>query len=141
MAASPRDYPDRPLLGVSVAAWRDGRVLLVRRGRSPYQDLWSFPGGLVEIGERLEDAARREVREEAGIEIDIGERIDIAEILRKDADGRTEGHYVLVVFAGRHRSGEVVAGDDAAEARWVDRDELDGLELTPDTARILARPR
>jgi 8-oxo-dGTP diphosphatase len=99
MTSDPRRYPDRPYLGVSVAVWRDGEVLLVRRGRAPLAGSWSFPGGGVSLGERLEDAARREVREETGIDIAIVRQIDRAEIIVRDAEGRIERHYVLIVFA------------------------------------------
>ena len=99
---------------------------------------WSFPGGGVSLGERLEDAARREVREETGIDIAIVRPIDRAEIIVRDAEGRIERHYVLIVFAGRALSGEARAGDDAAEARWVAVEEFGRLNLTEDTGRILA---
>jgi 8-oxo-dGTP diphosphatase len=135
---SARQYPDRPHLGVSVAVWRDDGVLLVKRGRAPFAGLWSFPGGGVELGERLEEAARREVREETGIDIAIIRQIDRAEIIARDGDGRIERHYVLIVFAGRLIGGEVNAGDDAAEARFVPVSDFARLNLTEDTRRILA---
>ena|SRR5690348_9089562 len=138
MTSASRRYPDRPYLGVSVAVWRDGAVLLVKRGRPPLAGYWSFPGGGVELGERLEEAARREVLEEAGIEIAIVRQIDRAEIIVRDADGRVERHYVLIVFAGRPVSGDVRAGDDAAEARFVPVSDFGRLNLTEDTRRILA---
>src|SRR6476646_8960366 len=112
---SARQYPDRPHLGVSVAVWRGGEVLLVKRGRAPFAGLWSFPGGGVELGERLEEAARREVREETGIDVAIVRQIDQAEIIARDENGRIERHYVLIVFAARLVGGELDAGDDAAE--------------------------
>ena len=139
MTSDPRLYPDRPFLAVSVALWRDGRALLVRRARPPLAALWSFPGGLVEAGERLEEAAIREVREETGLEIDIVEPIDRAEVIRRDDKGKVERHYVIIVFAGRFLSGEASAGDDADAVAWVDLSELAGYELTPDTARIMQR--
>jgi 8-oxo-dGTP diphosphatase len=138
MTSAARRYPDRPHLGVSVAIWRDGEVLLIKRGRAPYAGWWSFPGGGVELGERLEEAARREVREEAGIDVAIDRQIDRAEIITRDSGGRIERHYVLIVFAGRVLGGEVAAGDDAAEARFVPVSELPRLNLTEDTRRILA---
>jgi ADP-ribose pyrophosphatase YjhB (NUDIX family) len=141
MASDPRHYPDRPYLGVSVAVWNDGEVLLVRRGRPPLAGAWSFPGGGVGLGERLEDAARREVREETGIEVAIAGQIDRAEIIVRDEEGRVERHYVIIVFAGAPVSGEARAGDDAAEARWVGSGEAVRLDLTEDTRRILARGR
>jgi 8-oxo-dGTP diphosphatase len=137
MTRDPRHYPDRPLLAVSVALWSGSRALLVRRARPPFASVWSFPGGAVEIGERLAEAAAREVREETGLEVEIGEAIDRAEVIRRDGDGRVERHYVIVVFAGRVVSGEPRAGDDADAVAWVDMAALADYELTPDTARIL----
>jgi 8-oxo-dGTP diphosphatase len=137
MPQDPRHYPDRPVLAVSVSLWTGNRVLLVRRARAPLATLWSFPGGVVEIGERLEEAAAREVREETGLEVEIGEAIERAEVIRSDQDGRIERHYVIIVFAGRYVSGEARPGDDADAVRWVDMSELPHYELTPDTARIL----
>jgi len=116
-------------------------VLLVRRGRPPLAALWSFPGGVVEAGERLKEAAAREVREETGIEVEIDDAIERAEVIRRDADGRVERHYVIIVFAGRYISGKALAGDDADAVRWVDMSELANYELTPDTARILKSGR
>jgi ADP-ribose pyrophosphatase YjhB (NUDIX family) len=139
MVADPRHYPDRPYLGVSVAVWRDGEVLLVRRGRAPLAGSWSFPGGGVALGERLEEAARREVLEETGIDATIVRQIDHAEIILRDGDGLVERHYVLIVFAARAISGEACAGDDAAEARWIGPTELACLNLTEDTRRIIAK--
>jgi 8-oxo-dGTP diphosphatase len=138
MITPARHYPDRPYLGVSVAVWRDEEVLLVKRGRAPFAGYWSFPGGGVELGELLEEAARREVREETGLDIVVGRQIDRAEIIVRDRAGRIERHYVLIVFAAQAAVGEVRAGDDAAEARFVALSGLDGLNLTEDTRRILA---
>jgi ADP-ribose pyrophosphatase YjhB (NUDIX family) len=138
MTSVARQYPDRPYLGVSVAVWRDGAVLLIKRGRPPFAGFWSFPGGGVELGEGLEAAAAREVREETGIHVAILRQIDRAEIIARDGDGRIERHYVLIVFAGRSIGGEIKAGDDAAEARWVPIAEFARLNLTEDTRRILA---
>jgi mutator protein MutT len=139
MTSDPRLYPERPFLAVSVAVWRGEEALLVRRARPPMASIWSFPGGLVEIGECLEDAAAREVREETGLDVEILGQIDRAEVIRRDDEGKVERHYVIIVFAGRYISGEPQAGDDADAVNWVGRSELDGYELTPDTARILKR--
>jgi 8-oxo-dGTP diphosphatase len=130
---------DRPLVGVSVLVRRGRDVLLVRRARPPLQGIWAFPGGRVEWGETLAAAARREVREEAGIDIEITDQIDTAEIIGKGADGAVDHHFVLVVFAGRFISGNPLPGDDAAEARWFAPADLAGLEMTADTRRILMR--
>ncbi len=137
MDAQPEILPQRPIVGVSVLVRRDGRVLLVRRGKPPLAGLWSLPGGKVEFGERLETAAIREIREETGIDIDGLERIDMAEIIVKDTAGAVQSHAVITVFAGRYVAGTVAAGDDAADARWIDGDTLAGLTLTEDTRRVI----
>ena len=137
MDAPPELSPQRPVLGVSALVRRDGKVLLVRRGKPPLAGYWSLPGGKVEFGERLEAAAIREIREETGIDIEGLARIDMAEIITRDAAGAVDWHAVLVVFSGRYAGGEVMAGDDAADARWVNRAGLDGLTLTEDSRRVI----
>jgi 8-oxo-dGTP diphosphatase len=128
-----------PVLAVSSLVERDGTVLLVRRGSPPYQGHWSFPGGKVRFGERLMDAARREVREETGIVIDVGGLIDTAEIISPAVAAADPHHFVILVFAGRYVSGIPHAADDAAEALWVANGTLRTLTTTPDTGRILSQ--
>ena len=138
-----KPFPARPGVGVSTLVWHDGRVLLVRRRRPPLQDLWSLPGGHVEFGERLADAARREVREETGIEVADLRQLEVVELMGGLADplpaGQSPYHYILVVFAARFAAGSVTAGDDAAAARFVAPTEFDELAMTDDTRRIVTR--
>jgi ADP-ribose pyrophosphatase YjhB (NUDIX family) len=132
-----RNQPSsHPRVGVSALVWHEGRALLVRRGRSPLKDLWSLPGGHVEFGEPLEHAVAREVREETGLEIAVGRRLDVVEIIGTGGVSPAY-HYVLVVFAGALRSGTPLAGDDAAEARFVAPAEFAGLSMTEDTRRLV----
>lgn len=134
------DLPSpRPILGVSTLVRHDGRVLLVRRGREPFAGLWSLPGGRVEAGEALTDAAVREVREETGVVVDRLKQIDVVEIITRADDRGVDSHFVLVVFAGAFRSGAPSAGDDAAEARWVSPSELSALLLTDQSRAIIER--
>lgn len=134
----PRDEP-KPILGVSVLLRRGERVLLVKRARAPLRGRWALPGGKVEPGERLADAAEREVREETGIAVDNLRLIDVAEIIDRADGGDVRSHHVVVVYEGEARSGTPAAADDAAEARWVEPANLKDIALTEDTARVLAR--
>jgi ADP-ribose pyrophosphatase YjhB (NUDIX family) len=120
----------RPVIGVSVGVWRGDEVLLVRRGRPPMQGVWSFPGGRVEPGEPLVDAARREVAEETGLAIALAGLTDVVEVISRAEAGRLTHHVVLALFAARWTDGEPRAGDDAADARFVALDELAALPTT-----------
>lgn len=132
------DQSDRgPLVGVSVVLAKDNALLLVKRGRGAYRGLWSLPGGHVRTGEKLADAAARELREETGVDAAIGRRIDVVEIML--ANGTA--HYVLVVFEAQHVSGDAVAADDAAEVRWVAAAELPHIPLTPETRQVIEAHR
>jgi ADP-ribose pyrophosphatase YjhB (NUDIX family) len=130
---------NRPTLGVSTLVMHGGKVLLVKRSREPLRGLWSLPGGHVEAGESLADAALREVREETGIVADKPERIDVVEVIPRDAGGGIAAHFVLVVFRARYVSGEPVAADDAAEARWVNAADLTKLAMTEEARRMIER--
>jgi len=135
----PRRYPAQPLLAVSVALWRDDRVLIARRGKPPLAGLWSLPGGLVEVGERLKDAALRELREETGLAGDLVGIADWREIIHRDDAGAVERHYVLAVFAGHWREGEPKAQGDADEVRWARTEALAELQMTEGAAETILR--
>lgn len=122
-----------PVPAVGVACLRGDSVLLIRRGTPPRQGEWSLPGGRIEPGERAMDAALRELREETGVEAEITGLIDVVDGLFPEA-GR---HYVLIDYAARWLSGEPVAGDDAAEARFVALDEVEALIDWSETRRII----
>jgi 8-oxo-dGTP diphosphatase len=122
-----------PVPAVGVVCLRGDSVLLIRRGTPPRQGEWSLPGGRIEPGERAVEAALRELREETGVEAEITCLIDVVDGLFPDA-GR---HYVLIDYAARWLSGEPVAGDDAAEARFVALDEVEALIDWSETRRII----
>ncbi|MCL4861784.1 MAG: NUDIX hydrolase [Caldilineaceae bacterium] len=138
--ALPRRYPLAPLVGVGVAVFnRAGEVLLVKRGRPPRQGQWGLPGGLIDLGERLVDAARREVREECGVEVEMGDLVAAFEPMEWDGEGRVEYHYVVLDYWAAHRAGEPVAQDDADEAAWVALPALEQLAVSAETRDVIVR--
>ncbi len=132
-----RDYPSRPVVGVGAVVWRDGRVLLIRRGKPPRAGQWSLPGGAQELGETVLEAARREVREETGLELAWVEPLTVVDSITRDAHGAVRWHYTLVDVVAEAAAGEPRPGSDAAEVGWFALDELDGLGLWAETARII----
>ena len=132
-----RTYPARPIVGVGVVVWRGDRVLLIQRGKAPRRGEWSIPGGAQEVGETVEAAGRREVREETGLEIEITGFLAVVDAIRPDEEGRIRSHYTLIDFAAEWVSGEAVAGDDAADCRWVHPDELPDYGLWDETLRMI----
>jgi 8-oxo-dGTP diphosphatase len=136
----PRHYPSAPLVGVGVVVFNtQGQVLLVKRGRPPRAGQWSIPGGLIDVGEPLADAAHREVREECAIEIELGDLVAVFEPIERDAEQRVEYHYVILDYWARHIRGEPMAQDDAADVVWVDVAALDPFKLRSDTADVIMK--
>lgn len=133
-----RKYPQRPYLAVSAAIVRGGKVLIVRRARKPALNLYTLPGGAVEIGETLTDAARREVREETALEVEPVGLAGHREVIVRDAQGRIERHFVIMCYAARWRAGEVVLNDELDDARWIEPAELAGFKTTEGLAEIIA---
>ncbi|HWL81873.1 MAG TPA: NUDIX hydrolase [Roseomonas sp.] len=138
---SAREYPDRPWIGIGVIAFRGEDVLLVRRSKPPRQGEWSIPGGAQHLGETAEAAARRELFEEAGIEVGPLTLAVVVDALSHDAEGRARFHYTIIDFAGRWVSGEPVAGDDVSEARWFSPAELPALGLWAEAIRAIEEGR
>ena len=138
-----REYPARPIIGVGIVVWHGERVLLVQRARPPRQGQWSLPGGAQQLGEALTEAACREVFEETGLAVELGEVIATVDSIERDPQGRVRYHYTLIDFTAEAHSAALVPGDDAADARWFDLDQIEGLGLWSETLRIieLARAR
>jgi ADP-ribose pyrophosphatase YjhB (NUDIX family) len=129
--SSSRLYPDRPFLAASVAVIRDGRVLLAARANPPAAHVFSLPGGVVEAGETLAEAALRELREEVGVEAEILGFLSPVEIIQRDAAGRVERHFVVCAHVARWTGGEPQIGAEALEVRWLAPEDLARLDGDP----------
>jgi 8-oxo-dGTP diphosphatase len=132
-----RSYPGRPYLAVSAAIFRAGRVLIVRRGTPPMQGIYTLPGGGVELGETLEQAVIREVREETGLAIEPVALAGYREVITHDAAGKVERHFVILPFAARYLAGEISLNAELVEATWLLPAELSGLKTTEGLAQIV----
>jgi ADP-ribose pyrophosphatase YjhB (NUDIX family) len=132
-----RFYPSRPLLAASVAVIRDGRILLAARGKPPSEGLYSLPGGMVETGETLGEAALRELREEVGVEAELIRLIAPVEFIERDGQGHIKHHVVIAAHAARWVSGEPQPGPEAKDIRWVTERDIADLPMTAGLAGIL----
>lgn len=124
---SGREYPERPWVGVGALIFREGRVLLVRRGHAPSLGEWSIPGGALEVGETLADGVKREVREETGLAVEPLAVVEVVDRIARDEAGRVQFHYVLVDYLCRVTGGSEAWADDAVGLRWTAMDELEGV--------------
>jgi len=134
-----RRYPDRPIVSVGAVVIDGDRVLLVKRGQEPLKGAWSLPGGVVEIGETLHAALIREVREETGLDVEIGAVVEVLDRISRDAGGRVEYHYVIVDYVCRVAGGSLACASDAEDARWVSRGDLAQHNLTATAAAVVQR--
>jgi len=134
-----REFPEVPLVGVGAIIIEDARVVLVKRAHPPLQAEWSIPGGVLEVGELVREAAVREAREETGLTVEPGELLGVYDRVLHDVDRRVQYHYVLIDFLCRRVAGNLAAASDAAEVRWFSRDELTGLRLAEDTLDVIGK--
>lgn len=132
-------YPDRPRVAVGAIVFKEGRILLVQRGKPPAEGYWAIPGGSVEIGESLQQAAQREILEETGISIHAHEPVFTFDIIETDADGSVRFHYVVVDVMADYGGGTLRPAGDAADARWVSAGELPRLKVSPATRDLLKK--
>ena len=134
-----REFPEVPLVGVGAIIIEDSRVVLVKRLHPPLQAEWSIPGGVLEVGEMVRDAAIREAREETGLTVEPGELLGVFDRILRDPQQRVQYHYVLIDFLCRRVAGEVAAASDAAEVRWFTQQELPALKLAEDTLQVIQK--
>jgi len=134
-----REFPEVPLVGVGAIIIENGRVVLVKRAHPPLQDQWSIPGGVLEIGELVREAAAREAREETGLLVEPVKLLGVYDRVLRDAAQRVQYHYVLIDFLCRRVGGELKAAGDAAEARWFATEELPAMQLAEDTQDVIRK--
>jgi ADP-ribose pyrophosphatase YjhB (NUDIX family) len=126
-------------MAVGAVVVKDGRVLLARRGKEPSYGLWSVPGGAVRVGEGLKTAALRELWEECGVQVDIGDVTEIVERMVRDGEGRVQYHYIIVDYLARWVSGELAPSSEVLEARWVLPEEFPQYQMPAGTAEVVNR--
>ena len=134
-----REFPELPLVGVGAIIVDGDRVVLVKRAHPPIQGEWSIPGGVLEVGELVREAAIREAREETGLIVEPGELLGVYDRILRNDEKRVQYHYVLVDFLCRPVGGELRADSDASEVRWFRREELPALKLAEDTQEVILK--
>ena len=136
-----REYPDRPWIGIGVIVFRGEEVLLVQRGKPPRIGAWSLPGGAQHVGEGAQEAARRELLEETGVEVGPLLLADVIDSVTHDEDGRVRFHYTIVDYCAEWTGGEARAGDDVQAVAWAAPEELARYALTKEARAVIALSR
>ena len=134
-----REFPEIPLVGIGAIIIEGDRVVLVKRAHPPIQGQWSIPGGVLEVGEMVREAAVRESREETGLIVEPGELLGVYDRILRDPEQRVQYHYVLIDFLCCAVGGELLAASDAAEVRWFTSEALPALNLAEDTLDVIKK--
>ena len=134
-----RRYPEQPIVSVGAVVIQGECVLLVKRGQEPLKGRWSLPGGVVEAGEELQTALAREVREETGLEVQVGPVVDVLDRITRDDAGRVEFHYVIIDYVCHPSGGSLACASDADDARWVAHVDLGSYDLTTKVSEVIGR--
>ena len=134
-----REFPEVPLVGVGAIIIEGARVALVKRAHPPLEDEWSIPGGVLEVGELVREAAVREAREETGLTVEPAELLGVYDRILRSPERRVQYHYVLIDFLCLRVAGDLVAASDAGEVRWFTQEELPALKLAEDTLDVIRK--
>ncbi len=134
-------FPARPIVGVGAVVFDGDRVLLVQRGHPPLMGAWSLPGGRVETGEALRDAVVRELREETGIDVEVGPLVEVVDRIHLTAQGTVEYHFVVVDYLCEPLTRSLAEGSDAADARWVAWTDLAQYGVSETAIEVIRKAR
>ncbi|WP_455367394.1 NUDIX hydrolase [[Eubacterium] cellulosolvens] len=134
-----REYPIHPIPGVGAVLIRENRVLLVKRRHEPGKGLWSIPGGIVEVGEPVEEAIVREVKEETGFNIKVEEPLDVTDVIIRDEKERIKFHYILVSFLGKIVGGSLAEAPVKSEICWATKDQIEDMSITQTALKLLKK--
>ncbi len=135
----PDEHPVRPIAAVSICVVRDGAALLIKRANPGAYGLWSLPGGKIELGEPVREAALRELKEETGVRAEIIRLLDCVDVIHRDPAGRVDAHFILSVFGAQWKRGMGRASSDASAVTWCTAGELDRYKMTPGTPELIRR--
>jgi len=136
-----RFYPKQPIIGVGAVIIKDGKILLEKRKNEPGKGKWSIPGGLVELGESVEQTVIREVKEETGLDVKKPEHIDVVDNVVRDENGEVKYHFVIIDYFVKLKGGTLKAASDAEELKWITFDEVDKYDLTKTFREFFQRNR
>jgi ADP-ribose pyrophosphatase YjhB (NUDIX family) len=134
-----REYPEHPVVGVGGVVVRNGRALIVKRAHEPRKGEWSLPGGLLELGESLQDAVRREIKEETMLDVAVGPILETFDRVHRDERGRIRYHFVIVDFVCWPESGEAMPGSDADAVAWVSLKEIDDYRVNAHAKAVIEK--
>ena len=134
-----REYPEHPVVGVGAVIVRDGRALIVKRAHEPRKGEWSLPGGLLELGESLVDAVKREIKEETNLDIEVGPVIETFDRVHRDAAGKIRYHFVIVDYVCWPITGDASPGSDAEAVAWVTASDIDSYNVNAHAKGVIEK--